>query len=517
MRSRLAAALAGLLFASPLAAQNAGGVSVWLQLPKADAASPARAQSADALIRKLLGPRAAKETTPAKAGAGPLVHYRAPAWSEQVSELERRAELATLSAAWGSALRVEEAPAAAPALASAWPRALERKAPTLDSALGLVPGSLLAGDHAGFYDGFKAAPGAVADPVPGRYGSGLSLAPASPLAPPLAPKAEPPSPLGGPTVLAYPYSDLIEKAAKASGIDPALLKAVVSAKSGFRADRVSAGGYGLMAISARSARVYGYTAKQMLDPETNLKVGSDILADLLKEFGGDVHRALAAYQVGPKEVLRSGGIPNDREVRDFMNAVELSLGPGARAAQIPVKTIRSPLKYAVQKDLIELEEQARKGSGVSRYRPLIEKTAAQFGVDPKLMEAMVMQEDPSGNPRAVSGRGARGLAQLMPATAAQLGVRDSFDPAQSLRGMARHMRHLSELFGGDKVLIAASYNSGEGTVSRLGRVPRYRETMAYVRRVFNNYFALTDEKIDVEPYMPPPPKARTRRRAKPAP
>ncbi|HXT00266.1 MAG TPA: transglycosylase SLT domain-containing protein [Elusimicrobiota bacterium] len=514
MRTWIAAALAGLALASPSSAQTAG-VSVWLQLPKGEAASPARAQSADVLILKLLGPKANKETTPSK--DGPLVHYRSPAWSERVPEFERRAELATLSASWGSALRVEEARTPAPAL-SALPRAFDQKAPTLDSALGLVPGSLLAGDHAGFYDGFKAAPGSAAEPVLGRFGSSSSLAPASPSAAPFAPKAEPPSPLGVPAVLAYPYSDLIEKAAKASGIDPALLKAVVSAKSGFDPKRAVAGGYGLMAISARSARIYGYTAQQMLDPQINLKVGSDILADLLKEFGGDVHRALAAYQVGPKEVLRSGGIPNDRSVRDFLNEVEVSLGPDARAAQIPVKTIRSPLKYAVQKDLIELAEQARKGTGVSRYRPIIEKMAAQFGVDPKLMEAMVMQEDPSGNPRIVSPAGAQGLAQLMPETAAQLGVKNAFDPVQSLRGMARHMRHLSEVFDGDKVLIAASYNSGEGTVERLGRVPRYKETMAYVRRVFNNYFALTDTKVNVEPYMPPPPrKARTRRRRNPAP
>src|SRR6185312_17162236 len=114
-------------------------------------------------------------------------------------------------------------------------------------------------------------------------------------------------------------------------------------------------------------------------------------------------------------------------------------------------------------------------------------------------------------PRAVSKKGAEGLTQLMPVTAAELGVKDSFDPAQSLRGMARHMRHLSQVFGGDKVLIAASYNSGEGNVARAGRVPRFKETMAYVRRVFNNYFSLTDTKVDVEPYMPPPLPAKARR------
>lgn len=511
----MAAALAGLALASPLSAQSVGAVSVWLQLPKGDAVSPARARGADAVILKLLGPRAAKETLPAKAGSGPLVHYRAPGWSERVPALERRAELSTLTAAWGPALRVEEQPSPAPARPGAPPPEALRPAPSLASALGLVPSSLLSGDHAGFYDGFKPAGGALAGPVLGRASAGYVLAPAAPAsALSLSPRPEPPSPFGAPTVLAYPYSGLIEKAARASGIDPALLRAVVSAKSAFSAGKVSAGAYGLMGISAHSAKAYGFTAKQLLDPEINLKVGSDILAGLLKQFGGDVHRALAAYQVGPLEVLRSGGIPRDREVRDFMNAVELALGPQARAASIPVKTIRSPLKYAVQKDLLELAEQARKGTGVSRYRPVIEKMAAEFGVDPKLMEAMVMQEDPSGNPRAVSPAGARGLAQLMPATAADLGVKNSFDPLQSLRGMARHMKHLSEVFGGDRVLIAASYNSGEGTVLRLGRVPRYRETMAYVRRVFNNYFALTDTKVDVEPYMPPPAKARARRRKK---
>lgn len=513
------AALAGLVLASPLVAQNVAGVSVWLQLPKAGVVSPERTQSADTLILKLLGPKANKETLPAKDGGGPLVHYRAPAWNDQVSSLERRAQLATLTAAWGPSLRVEETVAAAPVLASALPPAMSQKAPTLDSALGLVPGSLLAGDHAGFYDAFHPGAGSLADPVLARPGVSAFAPLALPTPPPLGSKPDVPSPLDAPTVVAYPYMDLIEKAAKASGIDPALLKAVVSAKSGFDAKRAVAGGYGLMAISARSAKIYGYTAQQLLDPETNLKVGSDILADLLKEFGGDVHRALAAYQVGPKEVLRSGGIPNDRAVRDFTNAVESALGPGARAAQIPVKTIRSPLKYEVQKDLIELAEQARHGTGVSRYRPIIEKMAAQFGVDPKLMEAMVMQEDPSGNPRIVSPAGAQGVAQLMPDTAAQYGIKNPFDPVQGLRGMARYMKHLSERFGGDKVLIAAAYNSGEGTVDRLGRVPRYKETMAYVRRVFNNYFSLTDDRVDVEPYMPPPlpHKARTQPRRNPAP
>ena len=466
-------------------------------------AAPGQVHDDNALIFKLLGPDSDSVTIFDK--DGPLVHYESPAWSSKVAAEERRAALSALSANWGPALRIEEAPAASPARLSGaeGPRAAT-KSPTLDSALGLVPASLLAGNHAGIYDGAKARVGG-GDAVSARPGAGFSrLAPATPVVARAAAQPEPPSPSAG------PYADIIDKAARASGIDPALLRAVIVAKSRYRPDRANAGAYGLMGVSARNAKAYGYTAQQILDPEINLKVGSDMLADLLKEFGGDVHRALAAYQAGPKKVLDSDGIPNDRDVRDFMNSVEAALGPQARAASIPVKTIRSPLKYGVQKDLIELAEQARKGTGVSRYRPLIEKVAEPFGIDPRLMEAMVMQEDPSGNPRAVSPKGAEGLAQLMPATAASLGVKDPSDPVESLRGMARHLKHLSRVFNGDQVLIAASYNAGEGSVERVGRVPRFRETMAYVRRVFNNYAKLTDKKIDVEPYMPPSRKVAAR-------
>ena len=492
-------AAAALVLAAPLWAQNAAGVSIWLQLPmNAKLAGPGRVHGTDERIFDLLSPDAASVTIVAE--KGPLVHYTAAAWSETLAPEKRRAALSTLAEVWGPALRVDEESGggSAPLSAAPSPRAAT-KGPTLDAALGLVPSSLVAGDHAGFYDGARALSGTGGE-VDARPGADFSrLGPAKPPITFSSAKPEPPS------ASAEPYADLIEKAARASGIDPALLRAVVVAKSRYRSDRAYAGAYGLMGVSARNAKAYGYTVQQVLDPEINLKVGSDMLADLLKQFGGDVHRALAAYQAGPKRVLDSDGIPNDRDVRDFMNSVELALGPEARAAQVPVKTIRSPFKYEAQKDLIELAEQARKGRGVSRYRPLIERVAEPFGVDPRLMEAMVMQEDPSGNPNAVSQKGAQGLAQFMPATAADMGVKDAFDPVQSLRGMARYIKVLSkrERIHGDPVLIAAAYNSGMGTVERLGRVPRLPETMAYVRRVFNNYFTLTDDKIDVEAYMPP--------------
>ena len=119
---------------------------------------------------------------------------------------------------------------------------------------------------------------------------------------------------------------------------------------------------------------------------------------------------------------------------------------------------------------------------VRGLRGLIERTAREEGVDPALVAAMITQES-GGNPEAVSPAGARGLMQLMPATARMLGVEDVFDPQQNLSGGVRYISQLMERFGGDEKLALAAYNAGPGTVDRYGGVPPYRETTNYVKRV----------------------------------
>lgn len=105
-----------------------------------------------------------------------------------------------------------------------------------------------------------------------------------------------------------------------------------------------------------------------------------------------------------------------------------------------------------------------------------------FGVDPALLKAVARAE--SGlNPRAVSPAGALGIMQLMPATARALGVDDPFDPAQSIFGGAKYLRHLLDRFGGDVRLALAAYNAGPGAVQRWGGIPHYEETKEYVDRV----------------------------------
>ncbi len=120
---------------------------------------------------------------------------------------------------------------------------------------------------------------------------------------------------------------------------------------------------------------------------------------------------------------------------------------------------------------------------------LISKIAIETGLDPKLLHALVIIE--SGyNARAVSPVGARGLTQLMPATAAELGVRNVYDSEENLRGGARYLALQIGRFS-DVRLALAAYNSGPNRVARLGRVPDISETQNYVRDGIDCYLALT--------------------------
>lgn len=112
----------------------------------------------------------------------------------------------------------------------------------------------------------------------------------------------------------------------------------------------------------------------------------------------------------------------------------------------------------------------------------IREAAQRYGMSEQLVAAVIRVE--SGfNPRAVSPKGARGLMQLMPATASQLGVRDAFDPIANIDGGVRHLRGLMERFENNLPLALAAYNAGEGAVVQYGGIPPYRETQQYVTRI----------------------------------
>jgi len=121
------------------------------------------------------------------------------------------------------------------------------------------------------------------------------------------------------------------------------------------------------------------------------------------------------------------------------------------------------------------------------WLPAIEKAAADQGVDPQLLTALVWTES-AFRVGAVSPAGAIGLGQLMPGTAAGMGV-DPFDPHDNLRGAATYLAQQLNTFGSVDLALAA-YNAGPGRVTKSGGIPNIAETQAYVRIVTDRYQTL---------------------------
>lgn len=117
---------------------------------------------------------------------------------------------------------------------------------------------------------------------------------------------------------------------------------------------------------------------------------------------------------------------------------------------------------------------------------LVSANSAQWNVDPNLVKAIIANE--SGfNANATSNVGAQGLMQLMPGTAAGLGVSNAYDPAQNVWGGTRYIKGLLDRFGGDVRLAVAAYNAGPGAVEKYSGVPPYAETQNYVQNVLASY------------------------------
>jgi soluble lytic murein transglycosylase-like protein len=119
--------------------------------------------------------------------------------------------------------------------------------------------------------------------------------------------------------------------------------------------------------------------------------------------------------------------------------------------------------------------------------PYIRKAANRHRLPYHLLHAVITVES-AYNAHAVSHAGAQGLMQLMPATAERFGVKDPFNPKQNINGGSRYLSYLMKLFNGDFHLALAAYNAGENAVKRHGnRIPPYKETQNYVRKVMKYY------------------------------
>ena len=134
-------------------------------------------------------------------------------------------------------------------------------------------------------------------------------------------------------------------------------------------------------------------------------------------------------------------------------------------------------------------------TGDSTIDSYIVDSSARYSIDPLLIYAQMHQE--SGfKLKATSYKGARGLMQLMPATAIRFGVTDIYNPKQNIEAGIKYMRWLLDKFGGDMSLALAGYNAGEGAVMKYGnQIPPYRETQEYVRRISARYTAITNPNL----------------------
>jgi len=176
----------------------------------------------------------------------------------------------------------------------------------------------------------------------------------------------------------------------------------------------------------------------------------------------------------------NSSLPGQHSFSHPLNSAMLSMNAGLLEAEIGKSIVPLPFTGSVR----ENASVARK----SDFEEIIQEASVKYGVDPKLIKAIIQQES-SFNPTAVSHAGAAGLMQLMPLTAKGLGVTNAMDPRQNIMGGTKYIRQMLDKYDGNLTLALAAYNAGPGNVDKYNGVPPFKETMNYVRKVTGNYQA----------------------------
>jgi soluble lytic murein transglycosylase-like protein len=122
----------------------------------------------------------------------------------------------------------------------------------------------------------------------------------------------------------------------------------------------------------------------------------------------------------------------------------------------------------------------------AQYDPIVQACAREFNVPADLIHSIIRAES-AYDSRAVSPKGAAGLMQLMPETAAQYGVSDRFDPSDNIKGGVKYLKDLVKLFNGRTAEVLAAYNAGQEALKKFKGIPPYSETREYIRRVMASY------------------------------
>ncbi len=183
--------------------------------------------------------------------------------------------------------------------------------------------------------------------------------------------------------------------------------------------------------------------------------------------------------------------PKENRYRKIVSEAAQIVSPpqqAERESALVVTVVKPPVikRVAAWQALKSAGRTIRTPAGRSSLDRLIEQEAENLGMEPALVKAVVHAES-SFNPNAVSSAGAIGLMQLMPKTAADLGLKDPFNPKENVRGGIRYLRTLLGMFNNDLPLALAAYNAGLTRVIKYGKVPPFKETQRYVGKVIQFY------------------------------
>lgn len=193
-------------------------------------------------------------------------------------------------------------------------------------------------------------------------------------------------------------------------------------------------------------------------------------------------------------IIGLSAYPSNADIYQYVDengVVHFTNVPSGRVAKSA--KVHAEYKRTRQDNTLSSAQAARHGnnSGTQNvvstvYLEIINKACEKFGVDPSLVHAIIKVES-AFNPLAVSRKGAMGLMQLMPQTALNMNVKNTFSPDENIEGGVRYLRYLLDKYEGNLSLTLAAYNSGEGSVNRWGTVPPFKETQDYVKKILTLY------------------------------
>jgi soluble lytic murein transglycosylase-like protein len=142
--------------------------------------------------------------------------------------------------------------------------------------------------------------------------------------------------------------------------------------------------------------------------------------------------------------------------------------------------------YNRQREALAREEERNRLRNLFPYHDIVYDKAKKYEIEPSLVFAIIKVES-SGKSGAISRKGAKGLMQLMPATARQMNVKNPLNPEENIEGGVKYLRHLLDRFNGDVSNALAAYNAGPRRVRKFGGIPPIRETQQYVNKVLSLY------------------------------